>query len=67
MIPSTLDLPMPPSLAKETAWSLRNLSQIATVRQSDLANRTALCIVYVKSSDAFAAVAAAWEYISNKV
>ncbi|KAH7036915.1 hypothetical protein BKA57DRAFT_399303, partial [Linnemannia elongata] len=67
MIPSTLDLPMPPSLAKETAWSLRNLSQIATVRQSDLANRTALCIVYVKSSDAFAAVTAAWEYISNKV
>ncbi|KAK5822883.1 meiotically up-regulated gene 71 protein [Linnemannia elongata] len=67
MIPSTLDLPIPPSLAKETAWSLRNLSQIATVRQSDLANRTALCIVYVKSSDAFAAVAAAWEYISNKV
>ncbi|KAG0056816.1 hypothetical protein BGZ90_005463 [Linnemannia elongata] len=66
MIPSTLDLPMPPSLAKETAWSLRNLSQIATVRQSDLANRTALCIVYVKSSDAFAAVTAAWEYISNK-
>ncbi|KAF9913023.1 hypothetical protein EC991_005891 [Linnemannia zychae] len=66
MIPSTLDLPMPASLAKETAWSLRNLSQIATVRESDLANRTALCIVYVKNSDAFVPVTAAWKHISNK-
>ncbi|KAG0219454.1 hypothetical protein BGX33_002724 [Mortierella sp. NVP41] len=66
MIPSTLDLPTPASLAKETAWSLRNLSQIATVRQSDLANRTALCIVYVKSANDFEAVTAAWEHIVNK-
>ncbi|KAF9967216.1 hypothetical protein BGZ70_010370 [Mortierella alpina] len=42
MIPSTLDLPEPPSLAKETAWSLRNLAQIAQNRQCDLVNRTAL-------------------------
>jgi diphthine-ammonia ligase len=46
---------------------LRNLSQIATVRESDLANRTALCIVYVTSSDAFAPVIAAWEHVSNRV
>ncbi|KAF9919266.1 hypothetical protein FBU30_011079 [Linnemannia zychae] len=66
MIPSTLDLPMPPSIAKETAWSLRNLSQIAKARQSDLANRTAFCIVYVTNVDAFAPVIAAWDCISNK-
>ncbi|KAF9205593.1 ATP binding domain 4 [Haplosporangium sp. Z 27] len=55
MIPCTLDLPEPLSLAKETAWSLRNLRQIATICQMDIVNRTALCIVYVKDSEAFAA------------
>ncbi|KAF9181763.1 hypothetical protein BGZ50_005324 [Haplosporangium sp. Z 11] len=66
MIPSTLDLPEPSSLAKETAWSLRNLSQIATVRQCDLINRTALCIAYVSSPEHFAPVTAAWQHIANK-
>ncbi|KAF9954290.1 ATP binding domain 4 [Modicella reniformis] len=66
MIPCTLDLPNPSSLAKETAWSLRNLSQIATLRESDLVNRTALCIAYVNSSDHFASVIAAWGHIENK-
>ncbi|KAG0256494.1 hypothetical protein BG011_004463 [Mortierella polycephala] len=66
MIPSTLDLPEPPSLAKETAWSLRNLSQIATARQCDLINRTALCIAYVSSPEHFAPVTAAWQHIANK-
>ncbi|KAF9153859.1 ATP binding domain 4 [Mortierella sp. AD010] len=31
MIPCTLNLPEPLSLAKETAWSLRNLTQIALI------------------------------------
>ncbi|KAI8597696.1 hypothetical protein EDD21DRAFT_289362, partial [Dissophora ornata] len=67
MVPRTLEIPAPSSLAKETAWSLRNLSQIATVRQSDLVNRTALCIVYVTSPEDFVPVRAAWEHIaSNK-
>ncbi|KAF9916045.1 hypothetical protein BX616_004751 [Lobosporangium transversale] len=66
MIPNTLDLPAPSSLVKEVAWSLRNLSQIAALRQLDLANRTALCIAYVRHADNFVAVTAAWEYIANK-
>ncbi|CAO3567740.1 unnamed protein product [Mortierella alpina] len=67
MIPSTLDLPEPPSLAKETAWSLRNLTQIAQNRQCDLVNRTALCIVYVRKPEDFGPVAAAWDSIATKV
>ncbi|KAF9585953.1 hypothetical protein BGW38_010811 [Lunasporangiospora selenospora] len=66
MVPSTLNIPQPPSLAKETAWSLRNLLQIATVRNSDLINRTALCIAYVNSPDHFDPVRAAWSHITNK-
>ncbi|KAI1300379.1 hypothetical protein EDD11_006223 [Mortierella claussenii] len=66
MIPSTLDLPYPTSLAKETAWSLRNLTQIAALRQSDVINRTALCIAFVNHPDAFEPVAAAWKHIANK-
>ncbi|KAF9343978.1 hypothetical protein BGX26_004963 [Mortierella sp. AD094] len=56
MIPCTLDLPEPLSLAKETAWSLRNLTQIASVCQMDIVNRTAMCIVYVKDPEAFTAI-----------
>ncbi|KAI7828622.1 hypothetical protein BC939DRAFT_443424 [Gamsiella multidivaricata] len=67
MVPRTLELPVPSSLAKETAWSLRNLTQIAALRQSDLVNRTALCIVYVTDPVNFAPVKAAWEHIANKV
>ncbi|KAF9960605.1 ATP binding domain 4 [Mortierella alpina] len=66
MIPSTLDLPEPPSLAKETAWSLRNLTQIANNRQCDLVNRTALCVVYVRSPKSFGPVTAAWDCIATK-
>ncbi len=67
MIPSTLNLPEPPSLAKETAWSLRNLTQIANNRQCDLINRTALCVVYVRNPEAFGPVTAAWDCIATKV
>ncbi|KAF9574069.1 ATP binding domain 4 [Mortierella alpina] len=66
MIPSTLDLPEPPSLAKETAWSLRNLTQIANNREYDLVNRTALCVVYVRDPKDFGPVTAAWDCISTK-
>ncbi|KAG0300495.1 hypothetical protein BGZ98_009133 [Dissophora globulifera] len=66
MIPSSLDIPVPSSLAKETAWSLRNLLQIATVQKLDLAKRSALCIVYVRHYKDFAPVTAAWEHIASK-
>lgn len=66
MIPSTLNLPEPSSLAKETAWSLRNLCQIATLRETDVTNRAALCIAYVNSPKHFVPVTAAWEHIANK-
>ncbi|KAG0325582.1 ATP binding domain 4 [Podila humilis] len=66
MIPSTLDLPMPPSLAMETSWSLRNLLQIASNRQCDLVNRTSFCIVYVNDPDHFEPVLAAWTHINSK-
>ncbi|KAF9290280.1 ATP binding domain 4 [Mortierella alpina] len=66
MIPPTLDLPEPLSLAKETAWSLRNLTQIANNRQCDLVNRTALCVVYVRNSKDFGPVTAAWDCIATK-
>lgn len=66
MIPSTLDLPMPPSLALETSWSLRNLLQIATNRHCDLVKRTSLCIAYVNNSNHFEAVTASWSHIANK-
>ncbi|KAF9968899.1 hypothetical protein BGZ73_009079 [Actinomortierella ambigua] len=60
MIPSTLDLPSPKSLAKEAAWSLRNLKQIATVQQADLVHRTALCIAFVDHPEALAPAMSAW-------
>ncbi|KAG0025722.1 hypothetical protein BGZ81_006942 [Podila clonocystis] len=66
MIPSTLDLPVPTSLALETSWSLRNLLQIATNRRCDLIKRTSLCIAYVNNPDHFEAVTAAWNHIANK-
>ncbi|KAG0021303.1 hypothetical protein BGZ80_002672 [Entomortierella chlamydospora] len=66
MIPCTLDLPEPLSLAKETAWSLRNLTQIASVCQMDIVNRTAMCIIYVKDPEAFTAVLSAWDHIATK-
>jgi diphthine-ammonia ligase len=67
MIPRSLDLPEPSSLAKETAWSLRNLVQIAELHGSDLINRTAFCIAYVNNPEHFAPVIAAWNHIANKV
>jgi len=67
MEPSTLNVPVPASLAKETALSLRNLAQIATVRKGDLCHRTALCIAYVNNPAHFEPVQAAWERVSNKV
>lgn len=67
MIPSTLDLPVPTSLALETSWSLRNLLQIATNRHCDLVKRTSLCIAYVSNPNHFEAVTAAWNHIANKV
>lgn len=67
MEPSTLNMPVPSSLAKETAWSLRNLAQIANVRKGDLARRTALCIAYVSNPSHFGPVRSAWERISSKV
>ncbi|KAG0052676.1 ATP binding domain 4 [Gryganskiella cystojenkinii] len=66
MEPSTLNMPVPSSLAKETAWSLRNLAQIASVRKGDLAHRTAMCIAYVNSPNHFGPVRAAWEHIACK-
>ncbi|KAG0243516.1 ATP binding domain 4 [Actinomortierella wolfii] len=60
MIPSTLDLPVPKSLAKEVAWSLRNLKQIAVVQQADLQHRTALCIAFVDHPEALSPVMSAW-------
>ncbi|KAF9439359.1 ATP binding domain 4 [Entomortierella beljakovae] len=66
MIPCTLDLPEPASLAKETAWSLRNLLQIATVCQMDIVHRSAMCVVYVNDPKSFAAVLASWDYIATK-
>ncbi|KAF9304386.1 hypothetical protein BGZ74_001687 [Mortierella antarctica] len=66
MIPSTLDLPVPTSLALETSWSLRNLLQIATNRHCDLVKRTSLCIAYVSNPNHFEAVTAAWNHIANK-
>ncbi|KAF9316151.1 ATP binding domain 4 [Podila horticola] len=66
MIPSTLDLPVPTSLALETSWSLRSLLQIATNRHCDLVKRTSLCIAYVNNPNHFEAVTAAWNHIANK-
>ncbi|GJJ72211.1 diphthine-ammonia ligase [Entomortierella parvispora] len=66
MEPSTLNVPVPVSLAKETSLSLRNLAQIAAVRKGDLCHRTALCIAYVNNPSHFGPVQAAWERISNK-
>ncbi|KAG0238734.1 ATP binding domain 4 [Actinomortierella wolfii] len=60
MIPSTLDLPVPKSLTKEVAWSLRNLKQIAVVQQADLQHRTALCIAFVDHPEALSPVMSAW-------
>ncbi|KAF9115840.1 hypothetical protein BGX27_006081 [Mortierella sp. AM989] len=49
MIPCTLDLPEPPSLAKETAWSLRNLAQIAAVCQMDINNPAPILAICMPS------------------
>ncbi|KAF9353751.1 hypothetical protein BGX34_011395 [Mortierella sp. NVP85] len=66
MIPRSLDLPEPLSLAKETAWSLRNLVQIAELHGLDLINCTAFCIAYVNNPEHFAPVITAWNHIANK-
>ncbi|KAF9159213.1 hypothetical protein DFQ26_006817 [Actinomortierella ambigua] len=60
MIPATLDLPVPRSLAQEAAWSLRNLKQITTVQQADLVHRTALCIAFVDRPEALVPAMSAW-------
>ncbi|KAI8367755.1 hypothetical protein BD560DRAFT_454888 [Blakeslea trispora] len=60
LIPTTLELPSPPSFTQEVALSLRNLENIVSVLDLPLQSNVALCHCYVSHPDYLPLAHAAW-------